>query len=525
VIDNSIYYGIRFYGGGDALNILNNKIMNSGNYGIYSYGTGSLNTLVIKDNQISGNAGGGANIDGVTYSSLSIENNIFSSNSNYPLTFNAAYLNSSKGNAFISNTPDEIKLLAGTIDIDSNMRYQGVPYRIAGTVNVYRSVGLAPTLTIEPGNTLKFDQYNRLNVGVSGVGGKLVADSVTFTGSTASKGWWSGISFGQNSDGSIINNSKIEYGGYGNNANVQISSSSVDVSNSIIANNSYAGIYSYGTNENVNIINNEIRGSVYGIYKYGSSALVARENKITGNDYGVYFTSSSNGLVYNNYFNNTVNVWDNGNNKWNISKTPGSNIIGGPNLGGNYWSDYTGVDTDLDGLGNTLLPYNSSGKITTGGDRHPLVYTGENKPPVANCGPDKLKCENVASPVQFNGSASFDPDGTIVSYSWEFGDGTAGSGMAPNHPYKTYRWNGSTYLPFTVNLTITDNGGLTNTTSQKVVIWIAGDANGDGKVNILDAAIVGLKWNGKDPCADLNNDGKVNILDAAIIGLNWNKLA
>jgi parallel beta-helix repeat protein len=450
--------------------------MNSSNYGIYSYGTGSLNTLVIKDNLISGNVGGGAYIDGATYSSLSIENNIFSSNSNYPLTYNAAYLNSSKGNTFISNTPDEIRLLAGTIDIDSNMRYQGVPYRIAGTVNVYKSTGLAPTLIIEPGNTLKFEQYNRLNVGSSGVGGKLIADTVTFTGSTASKGWWSGISLGQNSDGSIINNSKIEYG-------------------------------------------------VYGINKYGSSALLVKNNIITGNDYGVYFTSSTNSIVYNNYFNNTVNAWDNGNNKWNISKTPGSNIIGGPNLGGNYWSDYTGVDTDLDGLGNTLLPYNSSGKITTGGDRHPLVYTGENKPPVANCGPDMLKCENVASPVQFNGSASFDPDGTIVSYSWEFGDGTGGTGIAPKHTYSTYRWNGSVYLPLTVNLTVTDNGGLTNKTSQKVVIWIAGDANGDGIVNIIDASLIGLKWNTEDSCADLNNDKKVNIVDASIIGLNWMKKA
>jgi hypothetical protein len=76
-----------------------------------------------------------------------------------------------------------------------------------------------------------------------------------------------------------------------------------------------------------------------------------------------------------------------------------------------------------------------------------------------------------------------------------------------------------------VNLTVTDNDGLTNSTSQKVIIWIAGDANGDGKVNILDASLVGIKWAGTDPCSDLNNDGKVNILDASIIGLNWGKIA
>jgi chitodextrinase len=145
--------------------------------------------------------------------------------------------------------------------------------------------------------------------------------------------------------------------------------------------------------------------------------------------------------------------------------------------------------------------------------------------PVADCGADKLGCENVGGKVQFNGSASYDPDGSIVSYYWEFGDGATGMGVAPNHTYAAYRWNGSAYQPFRVNLTVTDSSGLTNRTSQNMSIWIAGDANGDGKVKILDASVVGLKWNGNDPCADLNNDGKVNILDASIIGLNWGKSA
>jgi len=55
--------------------------------------------------------------------------------------------------------------------------------------------------------------------------------------------------------------------------------------------------------------------------------------------------------IYNNYFNNTNNAYDDGNNTWHIAKTDGTNIIGDSWLGGNYWSDYTGEDLDADGLG------------------------------------------------------------------------------------------------------------------------------------------------------------------------------
>jgi parallel beta-helix repeat protein len=148
-----------------------------------------------------------------------------------------------------------------------------------------------------------------------------------------------------------------------------------------------------------------------------------------------------------------------------------------------------------------------------------------NQPPVADCGPDKLGCENVDAPVQFNASASFDPDGSIVSYEWDFGDGGTGTGVSPKHKYATYNWNGTAYTPFTVTLTVTDDKGATDTDTQQVIIWIAGDANGDGTVNIIDAATVGLNWGSTDPCADLNNDNNVNIIDAATIGLNWGDTA
>ena len=61
----------------------------------------------------------------------------------------------------------------------------------------------------------------------------------------------------------------------------------------------------------------------------------------------------------------------------------------------------------------------------------------------------------------FNASGSWDPDGTIVSYAWNFGDGTTGSGATAS---RTYAAGGD----YTVTLTVTDNGGATTTQAQSV---------------------------------------------------------
>ena len=95
-------------------------------------------------------------------------------------------------------------------------------------------------------------------------------------------------------------------------------------------------------------------------------------NNASNNKNGIILKNSKNNSIYNNYFVNVNNAYDIGKNTWNTSKKHGTNIIGGPYLGGNYWSDYTGNDTDGDGLGNTFLPYKSFSGIRKGGDYLPL---------------------------------------------------------------------------------------------------------------------------------------------------------
>jgi len=138
---------------------------------------------------------------------------------------------------------------------------------------------------------------------------------------------------------------------------------------------------------------------------------------------------------------------------------------------------------------------------------------------------------NALSPTYFNGSGSYDLNDTITSYTWSFGDEAQASGAVVSHSYQSYRWNGTAYEPFTASLTVSDDEGASNTTHLPVVVYMAGDANGDGVANILDAALVGLHWNAPygsadyHDGADLNNDDVVNVLDAAIVGLSWNARA
>ena len=160
-----------------------------------------------------------------------------------------------------------------------------------------------------------------------------------------------------------------------------------------------------------------------------------------------------------------------------------------------------------------------------------LVLTiTNNLPPVARA-TVKHAINNAGASTYLNGSASYDPDGTIRSWTWDFGDGATGSWAQVSHVYTSYRWNGTAYEPFMVRLTVMDNASATNTATIPVSVYMAADANGDGVSNILDAALVGLHWQSAygsaeySDGADLNNDDVVNILDAAIVGLNWNARA
>jgi len=85
------------------------------------------------------------------------------------------------------------------------------------------------------------------------------------------------------------------------------------------------------------------------------------------------------------------------------------------------------------------------------------------KPPVADFTYLPLS-PLVGETVTFDASGSTPDGGTIVSYDWDFGDGTTGSGVVVTHAYATF---GS----YVVNLTITDSEGLTDWTTKTVTVY------------------------------------------------------
>ena len=161
-------------------------------------------------------------------------------------------------------------------------------------------------------------------------------------------------------------------------------SSSNSISENNITNNDYASIQLYMSSNYNSIYGNNITNNGDGILlssfsKYNSicgNNIIANDfhgiwlsdssnnnifgNDITNNADGLFLQSSSNNSIYhNNFVNNTkqvyihtsgyANFWDNG-------------------TEGNYWSDYTGIDRNGDGIGNTPYVIDENNQ-----DNYPLI--------------------------------------------------------------------------------------------------------------------------------------------------------
>lgn len=79
---------------------------------------------------------------------------------------------------------------------------------------------------------------------------------------------------------------------------------------------------------------------------------------------------------------------------------------------------------------------------------------GGNQSPLADAGPDQTGL--IGEELTFDGSGSYDADGTIASCEWDFGDGGGATGEVVTHAY-------SSEGTYTVTLTVTDDDGASDT--------------------------------------------------------------
>lgn len=97
-----------------------------------------------------------------------------------------------------------------------------------------------------------------------------------------------------------------------------------------------------------------------------------------------------------------------------------------------------------------------------------------NRAPVARF-TTNVSTVGVRQPIWFNASESYDPDGEIVEYFWDFGDGTTATGEVVEHEYQSA--NGVGWRP-EVTLTVTDDDGDRDVVSKRSVLVVGCDSCG-----------------------------------------------
>lgn len=154
--------------------------------------------------------------------------------------------------------------------------------------------------------------------------------------------------------------------------------------------------------------------------------------------------------------------------------------------------DYFGYGIVKAKAANDFLAASSCGGAPTG-----------NLPPVASF---TFSCTDLV--CDFNGSASSDSDGNVVSYSWDFGDGGLASTASTSN---TFSASGS----YDVSLTVTDNEGATATISQTVTVSDgteppASDIQLEG-TRTSDMRSVTITWSGASGAnVDIHVNGSYN---------------
>jgi len=165
----------------------------------------------------------------------------------------------------------------------------------------------------------------------------------------------------ENTRGVLISNNNISENCLG----IFLENAEVNLLNLNRASENEVGILLKSSKANLLMNNRVDLNSLNGIFLKASD-----QNRLNGNilslnqAYGLFLSNSSQNLIYDNYFCNAANLGYSGKNlenTWNISKSRGISIAGGPYQGGNYWTTpkkviYAPDDLNKDGISD--ISYN-----------------------------------------------------------------------------------------------------------------------------------------------------------------------
>lgn len=224
------------------------------------------------------------------------------------------------------------------------------------------------------------------------------------------------------------------------------------------------GVYNFNGGGGGSIINNNIFDCGEGIL-----LLSTLDNKISGNrisncGMGIDMADSYGTLIYNNNFNNNINVQSAADSVWNTEKISGTNIIGGPYIGGNYWATPAGngfsqTHQDTNGDGFAEEPYELDEENI---DYLPLVTPKTEPAPVLPVANFRANTTYGSAPLSV---AFTDLSQNAVSWRWDFNNNGKYDSVEQN-PVFVYEYPAN----FTVNLTVINENGTSTKTAVITVL-------------------------------------------------------
>jgi parallel beta-helix repeat protein len=277
--------------------------------------------------------------------------------------------------------------------------------------------------------------------------------------------------------GSTITQNTIEdnYGGIG----LFASTGNFIFGNNIM--NNYRGIQLSNSSNTNSISTNNVTDNTEGMFIFSSFQNTIFGNNITDNDIGIGFKEASNNMIRGNYFiDNTNQVYDPAVSDASLTMSINMWDFSYP-VGGNYWSDYTGVDimsgagqnqTGSDGIGDTPYIINDQNE-----DKYPLMPYGS-PPAVSVTSPQNKTYTTTDVPLEFTVSDTT----TSTKYSLDgqanvtITDNTTLSGLAEGtHSVTVYVQDadGRTGTSGTIYFTVSLGAEPTTQTEEFPLTWIA----------------------------------------------------